>query len=296
MKAALEKEILNLISNIELYYDVHFDSIKCKKDEDGILDGFKINFVDEDFEKVSAKNLNERLRFEYQAFESERFLLAMKIDSSRLDMPIGEIICTAIFELISDFESKYNVNFKTIKGKKDKDKMLTGITVDFDGDDIPVIDIPAIKSPVVAKKYHLKEPEQKIPDGFMIYDDRLEVAGIQHRRDVAAQFVNQTNQWLEFESEPLNSYDSNAIKILGCYQQNNENIKLHVGYVPASIAKQITNFSADECKARLLKTYIGESGYVEILFQVLGPKGRIEEYASFYEPTDEDLEEDNDDD
>ena len=50
MKAALEKEILNLISNIELYYDVHFDSIKCKKDEDGILDGFKINFVDEDFE------------------------------------------------------------------------------------------------------------------------------------------------------------------------------------------------------------------------------------------------------
>lgn len=143
------------------------------------------------------------------------------------------------------------------------------------------------------RKYHLQEQEQKIPAGFQIYDDRLEVAGIPHRKDVAAKFVNQTNPWLEFESEPLNSYDSNAIKILGCYQQNNETIKLHVGYVPASIAKQITNFSAAECKARLLKTYIGDSGYVEILFQVLGPKGRIEEYASFYEPTDEDEDEDD---
>jgi hypothetical protein len=62
------------------------------------------------------------------------------------------------------------------------------------------------------RKYHLQE--QKIPDGFQIYDERLEVAGIPHRKDVAAQFVNQTDQWLEFESEPLNSYDSNAIKIL----------------------------------------------------------------------------------
>lgn len=141
------------------------------------------------------------------------------------------------------------------------------------------------------RKYHLKE--HKIPAGFQIFDERLEVAGIHHRRDAAAQFVNQTDQWLEFESEALNSYDSNAIKILGCYQQNNELIKLHVGYVPASIAKQITAFSADECKARLLKTYIGDSGYVEILFQVLGPKGKIEEYASFYEPTDDDDDEDD---
>lgn len=185
-----------------------------------------------------------------------------------------------ILDYIHDFELEHSVTFKSLKSIKDKDGALTGITIDFDGDDISVIE-----SPVRVKKYHLREQEQKIPDGFQIYDERLEVAGIQHRRDAAAQFVSQTNQWLEFESEPLNNYDPNAIKILGCYQQNNENIKLHVGYVPASIAKQITNFSADECKARLLKTYIGESGYVEILFQVLGPKGRIEEYAAFYEPT-----------
>lgn len=296
MKAALEIKIFDSISKIELHYRVFFDSIKHKKDEDGILNGFKINFVDEDFCKISAKELNQRASFSianYQSVESERFMAALAIDSSRLDMPASEILALEVFDLISDFELEHKVIFKSIKSNKDKNKMLTGITVDFDGDDIPVIDIPAIKSPLVARKYHLKEPEQKIPAGFMIYDDRLEVAGIQHRRDVAAQFVNQTNQWLEFENEPLNSYDPNAIKILGCYQQNNEIIKLHVGYVPASITKQITNFSADECKARLLKTYIGDSGYVEILFQVLGPKSRIDEYASFYEPTDEDEDEDD---
>lgn len=56
------------------------------------------------------------------------------------------------------------------------------------------------------------------------------------------------------------------------WEINDENIKLHVGYVPANIAKQITNLSTEECKARLLKTYLGDSGYVEILFQMLGPK------------------------
>ncbi len=167
-----------------------------------------------------------------------------------------------------------------------------GIKADFDGD----VKLLNKGSSIRIKKYHLREPEQKIPEGFQIYDERLEVAGIQHRRDAAAQFVNQANQWLEFESEPLNSYDSNAIKILGCYQQNIEEIKLHVGYVPASVAKQITDFAADECKARLLKTYIGESGYVEILFQVLGPKERIQEYASFYVHTDEDDDEYDDED
>lgn len=132
------------------------------------------------------------------------------------------------------------------------------------------------------RKYHSKE--QKIPAGFQIYDE-LEVAGIQHRRDVAATFVNQTNQWLEFEGEPLNKFDEYAIKVLGCYQHNNEIIKLHVGYVPANIAKQINTFSINECVPRLAKTYIGESGYVEIEFQVLGPKGRLSEYQLLYEST-----------
>lgn len=277
MKAALEKAIFNLIAEFEHTYGYIFKSIRCRKDDLDGLNGIII-ISEENHDQASTEIHCQRL-------------IATNFDDS---VRISKTLESDILDSIQDFELEHNVIFKSLKCKKDKDGMLTGITVNFDGDDIPVIDIPTIKSPLLVKEYHLQKQEQKIPDGFQIYDERLEVAGIQHRRDVAAQFVNQTNQWLEFESEPLNRYDQNAIKILGCYHKNNETSKLHVGYVPAGIAKQITNFSAAECKARLLKTYISERGYVEILFQVLGPKGRIEEYASFYVPTGEDEDEDDD--
>lgn len=270
MKAALEKEIFDLITEFALKYGYLLKSIQCKKYDDDTLDELRFSFALGDFNALAEYNRD----------------IAKILNSGR----ISETLEFDVLWLIQKFEQDHNITFKSIKSKKDKDGILTSITVDFDGDDIPVIE-----SPHRIKKYHLKEPEQKIPAGFQLYDERIEVAGIQHRRDAAAQFVNQTNQWLEFESEPLNSYDSNAIKILGCYQQD-EIIKLHVGYVPARIAKQITFFSADECKARLLKTYIGESGFVEILFQILGPKGRFEEYALLSEPyeEEEDIEDEED--
>lgn len=147
-------------------------------------------------------------------------------------------------------------------------------------------------------KYHLKE--QKIPYGYEKYIecDGIEVAGIHHRLDEAAKFVNhKDNTWLEFEPEPLNKFDNYAIKVLGCYKENNETIKLHVGYVPAKLAKHINIFSFNECVPRLFKTYIGKSGFVEIRFQLLGPKVRCEEFYKYYETPDfvEDEDEDEDD-
>lgn len=123
------------------------------------------------------------------------------------------------------------------------------------------------------KKYHLKE--QKIPRGFQIWlgKDGVEVAGIQFRRDAATEFVTQENHWLEFEAEPSNNFDEHAIKILGCYRENEEIVKLHIGYVPTGLSKKITLFPIQKCTPRLFKTYIGKSGYVEIQFQVLASKG-----------------------
>lgn len=146
------------------------------------------------------------------------------------------------------------------------------------------------------RKYH--KDEQKIPTGFQKYSEEIGVAGIQHRRDAATKFVNSANQWLEFEPEPLNKFDSNAIKVLGCCKLENEISKIHVGYVPALMAKQIKKSLIEEFRPRLYKTYIGESGYVEIEFQLLGPKGRFEEYMSFYEylPQDDEEDEEADDD
>lgn len=259
----LQKEIMNLISTTEKNHGVFLHSLSSKKNKDGKLRGFKVNFIDENSDAVDDKLLDSK--------------------------SLGE----EVFDLISDFEVEHSVNFKSNKSMKSMEGKIVDIIFSFEGNDLPPEQTNIFSSntnPSMFKKYHLQE--QKIPAGFEIYDERLEVAGIQHRRDAAAKFVEQAIQWVEFESEPLNNFDSNAMKILGCYQQDNDVKKLHVGYVPARIAKQINSFSVNECIPRLLKTYIGNSGYVEILIQVLGPKGRIEEYASFYEPTDEDEDED----
>lgn len=256
---ALEKKIVDLISTVESEYGVFFKSLRSKKDNYGTLSGFIITFVDEDLDAVDSELLDSK--------------------------SLGE----DIYDLIYEFEITHGVEFKTVKSEKCNNGKLFNINVSFESEfaDIAKANVSSTSTnPVLFKKYHLQE--QKIPAGFQIYDERLEVVGIQYRRDAAANFVEQVTQWVEFESEPSNKFDPNAIKVLGCYQQeNNEIEKLHIGYIPANIAKQINRFSVSECMPRLLKTYIGESGYVEILIQVLGPKGRAEEYGALHENDDE---------
>src|SRR5665647_1527221 len=77
---ALEKEIIELISHIELHYMVLFDSIKSKKDKDGVLYGFKVNFVDEDSYVVNNNVFNDRLTYLYNKVESS----AMRAEGARV--------------------------------------------------------------------------------------------------------------------------------------------------------------------------------------------------------------------
>ena len=126
-------------------------------------------------------------------------------------------------------------------------------------------------------KFHLQD--QEIPDGLQIFEDRLEVARIAHRKKEAANFAKAKKIWLELESEQENKYDKNAIKIIGCSKGFFGIKRRFIGYVPKDIAKSIVeNGLWNQVKPRLLKTYIGESGYVEILFQILGPKGKKYEF------------------
>lgn len=144
MKAALEKKIFEEISEFENTYDYKVKSIRCRKDDFGeSLNGITIIIEDDDDPKYT-KSLKE-------TFETD------------------------ILDSIQTFEFDHNVTFKSLKTKKDKDGQLSGIVLEFDGDDIPLDNKSQLD-----KKYHLQEQEQKIPE--------------------------------EFESEPLNSYDSNAIK------------------------------------------------------------------------------------
>lgn len=121
------------------------------------------------------------------------------------------------------------------------------------------------------RKYHLEEAP--IPEGFQIYEERLEVAGVVHRKHDAQVFVRASKKWLEFERDAQNEHDGNAIKVIGCSKRWFGTRRKFLGYVPRDVAERMVKANVDaSIKPRLLKTYLGDSGYVEILFQIIGPK------------------------
>jgi hypothetical protein len=129
---------------------------------------------------------------------------------------------------------------------------------------------------VSSSNYHLDD----IPEGFQIFEERLEVAGVGHRREDAAAFVRGTHLWLEFKRDTANPYDKNAIRVIGCSRGFFGTTRRYfIGYVPAPAAEAIVEGRYFErVRPRLLKTWIGDTGYVEVMFQVLGPKGERYEY------------------
>lgn len=128
---------------------------------------------------------------------------------------------------------------------------------------------------MTSANYHLGA----IPDGFQIFEERLEVAGISHRKADAVAFVRRGKDiWLELSPEPNNPYDRNAIRVIGCAKGFFGTKRYFIGYVPAKVASAIVHHDyVRKIQPRLLKTWIGDTGYVEVLFQILGPKG--ERYA-----------------
>lgn len=120
---------------------------------------------------------------------------------------------------------------------------------------------------------------EAIAEGYQIYEDRLTPAGISFRKSDAAAFARSSNGWLELEPEPGNQHDKNAIKIIGCTKGVFWTKRRFVGYVPKEVSKNIVGQGfLPLVRPRLISTYSGRDGYVEILFQILGPKGRKKEY------------------
>ena len=118
-----------------------------------------------------------------------------------------------------------------------------------------------------------------IPEGFQIYEDRLTPAGITFRSDDALAFARSSMGWLELEPEPGNKYDKNAIKVIGCTKGLFWTKRRFVGYVPKGVSANLVGRRfLSLVRPRLMNTYVAEDGYIEILFQILGPKGRKKEY------------------
>lgn len=133
------------------------------------------------------------------------------------------------------------------------------------------------------RNYHLGEEE--IPDGFQIFEERLEVAGVSFRKEDAAAFATVRDGWLEIERDAGNKHDSNAIKVIGCNKGFFGTKRRFIGYVPKEVSRAIVEGGyLSQIRPRLLKTYAGDRGFVEILFQILGPKGKKYEFRQTSAP------------
>jgi hypothetical protein len=132
---------------------------------------------------------------------------------------------------------------------------------------------------MTSRQYHL----QPLPPGVRIYADREEVAGLSYRRRAAVRFVRGKDQHLTLQAEPTNQHDVNAVQVWGHWKGWWLRHSAMLGYVPRETARVIAEarFLAD-LKPRLLKTYIGENGYVEILFQLVGPATRAQEFKAAF--------------
>jgi hypothetical protein len=128
-----------------------------------------------------------------------------------------------------------------------------------------------------AKDFHLDR--QPIPEGFSIFEERLSVAGISYRKHDALAFCHASNPYLEFKHEPSNSHDQNAIQIWGCWDGFIWQKRRLIGYVPREVSKSVVNVGLEYLiLPRLLKTYASDDDFVEVLFQIIGPKNKFKEY------------------
>jgi len=128
------------------------------------------------------------------------------------------------------------------------------------------------------RQYHLKE--HPIPNGYQIYAELLEVKGITSKKKHARRFAKANRKWLELEADPHNEYDKNAIEVVGCWESLFGIKRRSIGFVPKEVSKLIAEKGfSDRVLPRLYKTYLGDSGFVEVEFQLLGPKGEKDAFS-----------------
>ena len=127
------------------------------------------------------------------------------------------------------------------------------------------------------KKYHLQE--QEIPEGHHILADRLQIQGVHHRKRACAHFCKGRNQSLSFHPDPSNRSDANAIEIHGHWKGLIFRKSTMLGFVDRVAAAKIADLGRNaSIHPRLLKTYLGSDGFVEILYQITGPAALLPQW------------------
>lgn len=116
-----------------------------------------------------------------------------------------------------------------------------------------------------------------IPAGYQIYAG-CPVAGMQHRKEEAIKFAQSRNQELTLERDTRNEFDPNAIKIIG----KSGATQYFIGFLPKEISAQIVGTGLFESiQARLGRIYLSSTGFLDIQYQIIGPKKQKQVFDDF---------------
>jgi len=117
-----------------------------------------------------------------------------------------------------------------------------------------------------------------IPKGFGIIESNIYVAGLFKYKQNALKFMKDSNQVLELERDVENEFDKNAIKVIGkCSSARDQ-----LGYIPKEIAGALVETQLiNEVFPRLVRIY-KKGDYLEIQFQIIGPKKLKEVYVNYF--------------
>jgi hypothetical protein len=127
------------------------------------------------------------------------------------------------------------------------------------------------------------------PINSSVYQTTL-VSGIFFRRSDVRGFFAGLDHRLEFEREPSNKHDKNAIKVIGISSRK----RFFIGYVPKDYARQIVDAGLDGIvHPRLRRIFCNSQDFYEVRFEIVGPSKLRKQYqdalnnkpADFYQKT-----------
>ena len=130
------------------------------------------------------------------------------------------------------------------------------------------------------------KPEHSKPEGFIVFEYAT-VAGVPFRKPNALVFAKGKHHTIEWERELNNKEDPNAIKMFGCTKGLLGKKRQFIGYVPREIFQRIVDSSLWGLAQPYFQSIcVGDvdvapgDEFIEVSFQVLGPKTRKKEYKS----------------
>lgn len=117
------------------------------------------------------------------------------------------------------------------------------------------------------------------------------VSGINYRIKEALAFIKSKNLWLEFERDPSNPSDSNAVKIIGCSKTFWGTERYFIGFLAKGLSKYISQSTFyDKVELRLSSIIANDStianvfvGSIEIKFDIIGPVWLYQTYQKAYD-------------